>query len=40
MIVALVALVMSLGSSAYALGLITSEEIKDDDVTGVDIQER
>ena len=40
MIVALVALVMSLGSSAYALGLITSQEIKDDDVTGVDIKER
>ena len=40
MIVALVALVMSLGSSAYALGLITSEEIQDDDVTGVDIKER
>jgi hypothetical protein len=40
MIVALVALVMSLGSSAYALGLINSAQIEDDSVRGVDVKER
>jgi hypothetical protein len=40
MIVALVALVMSLGSSAYALGVINSDDIQDDSVTGVDVKER
>ena len=40
MIVALVALVMSLGSSAYALVMITGDQIQDGSVTGDDIQER
>jgi hypothetical protein len=40
MIVALVALVMSLGSSAYALGVITGQDIQDNSVTGTDIHER
>ena len=40
MIVALLALVMSLGSSAYALGVITGDDIEDESVTGQDIEER
>jgi hypothetical protein len=40
MIVALVALVLSLGSSAYALGVITGQDIQDNSVTGEDVHER
>ena len=40
MIVALVALMMSLRSSAYALVMITGDQIQDDSVTGEDIKER
>ena len=40
MIVALVALVMSLGSSAYALAVITGQDIQNNSVTGEDIHER
>ena len=40
MIVALVALVISLGSSAYALTEITSQQITNDSLTGADIKDR
>jgi hypothetical protein len=38
MIVALVALVLSLGSSAYALGVITSQDIQDRSLRGHDLR--
>jgi hypothetical protein len=40
MIVALVALAISLGSSAYALEVINGQQIEDNSVTGAKIQER